>query len=220
MRLLLVEDDRMIGEALRRALADAGHVADWVTDGEQAIHALEDADYDAMLLDLGLGRIDGTVVLKTARQRHMTLPVIVVTARDQVDTKVNVLDLGADDYLIKPFDVKELLARLRAVTRRGAAPATPFIVAGELTLDPASKEASFRAARCRLSAREFALLEALARRPGVILARVDLEERIYGWNPDVESNTVEVLVHGLRRKLGAEVIRTVRGAGYMIDRQR
>ena len=209
----------MIGEALRRALADAGHVADWVTDGEQAIHALEDADYDAMLLDLGLGRIDGTVVLKTARRRDIALPVIVVTARDQVDTKVDVLDLGADDYLIKPFDVKELLARLRAVTRRGAVSATPLIVAGELTLDPASKEAGFRGARCRLSAREFALLEALARRPGVILARADLEERIYGWNPDVDSNTVEVLVHGVRRKLGAEVIRTVRGAGYMVDRE-
>jgi two-component system OmpR family response regulator len=220
MRLLLVEDDRMIGEALRRALADAGHVADWVTDGEQAIDALGDADYDAMLLDLGLGRIDGTVVLRTARQRDMALPVIVVTARDEVDRKVDVLDLGADDYLIKPFDVKELLARVRAVTRRGTSPSTPLIVAGELTLDPASKEASFREARCRLSAREFALLEALARRPGVIRARVDLEERIYGWNQAVESNTVEVLVHGLRRKLGAEVIRTVRGAGYMIDRQR
>jgi two-component system OmpR family response regulator len=148
------------------------------------------------------------------------LPVIIVTARDRVEARVNALDLGADDYLIKPFDVKELLARLRAVTRRGAVPSAPLVRAGELALDPASKQASFRDAHCRLSAREFALLEALARRPGVILARADLEERIYGWNQDVESNTVEVLVHGVRRKLGAEVIRTVRGAGYMVDRQR
>jgi two-component system OmpR family response regulator len=220
MRLLLVEDDRMIGEALCRALADAGHAADWVTDGQQAIHALDDADYDAMLLDLGLGRVDGTMVLEVARRRGLALPVIVVTARDRVEARVNALDLGADDYLIKPFDVKELLARLRAVTRRGTVPSAPLVRAGELALDPASKQASFRDAHCRLSAREFALLEALARRPGVILARADLEERIYGWNQDVESNTVEVLVHGVRRKLGAEVIRTVRGAGYMVDRQR
>jgi two-component system OmpR family response regulator len=220
MRLLLVEDDRMIGEALCRALGDAGHAVDWVSGGEEAIRALDGADYDAMLLDLGLGRVDGTTVLKAARKRDLALPVIVVTARDAVESRINTLDLGADDYLIKPFDVKELLARLRAVTRRGAVSSTPLIRAGELTLDPASKEGAFRDARSRLSVREFALLEALARRPGTILARADLEERIYGWNQAVESNTVEVLVHGVRRKLGAEVIRTVRGAGYMVDRQR
>ena len=168
MRLLLVEDDPMIGQAPSRALGDAGHAADWVRDGEHALQALESESYDAMLLDLGLGRVDGTVVLKAARARDLKLPVIVVTARDQVDAKVGVLDLGADDYLVKPFEIRELLAR----------------------------------------------------RPGVILARGDLESRVYGWNPDVESNTIEVLVHGVRRKLGADVIRTVRGAGYMVDRPR
>ena len=220
MRLLLVEDDPMIGEALCRALADAGHATDWVHDAERAMLAIATETYDAMLLDLGLGRIDGTTVLQAARRRELALPVIVVTARDQVESRVAVLDLGADDYLVKPFDVKELLARLRAVARRGAGPASPLIRAGQLSLDPASKEADFRGATCRLSAREFALLEALARRPGVILARGDLEARIYGWNQEVESNTVEVIVHGVRRKLGADVIRTVRGAGYMVDRPR
>ncbi len=220
MRLLLVEDDPMIGQALCRALTDAGHAPDWVHDGDQAMLALASETYDAMLLDLGLGRVDGTTVLQAVRRRELALPVIVVTARDQVDSKVAVLDLGADDYLIKPFDMKELLARLRAVARRGTAAASPLIRAGQLTLDPASKQAEFRGAGCRLSSREFALLEALARRPGVILARAELEARIYGWSQDVESNTVEVLVHGVRRKLGAEVIRTVRGAGYMVDRPR
>ena len=210
----------MIGQALGRALGDAGHAADWVRDGEHALQALESESYDAMLLDLGLGRLDGAAVLQAARRRALTLPVIVVTARDQVDTRVALLDLGADDYLVKPFEIRELLARLRAVTRRGAAQASPLIQAGELALDPASREAEFRGERCRLSTREFALLEALARRPGVILARGDLESRVYGWNPDVESNTIEVLVHGVRRKLGADVIRTVRGAGYMVDRPR
>jgi two-component system OmpR family response regulator len=220
MRLLLVEDDPMIGEALCRALADAGHAADWVRDAESALAALATDVHDAMLLDLGLGRLDGSTVLQAVRRRELALPVIVVTARDDVESRVALLDLGADDYLVKPFDVKELLARLRAVARRGAGPASPLIRAGELSLDPASREASFRGVACRLSSREFALLEALARRPGVILARGDLEARIYGWDQDVESNTVEVLVHGVRRKLGADVIRTVRGAGYMVDRSR
>ena len=221
MRLLIVEDDPMIGEALCQALADAAHAADWVRDGEHAVFALETERYDALLLDLGLGlgQMDGTQVLQIVRQRGLLLPVIVVTARDQVDSIVDVLDRGADDYIVKPFDVKALLARLRAVARRKGGPATPLIQVGDLVLDPAAKEARFGDIRRRLSAREFALMEALARRPGIILSRSDLEAKIYGWNQDVESNTVEVLVHGLRRKLGACVIRTVRGAGYMIDRR-
>ena len=210
----------MIGEALCQALADAGHAADWVRDGEHAILAVDDGPFDALLLDLGLGKIDGTAVLRAVRQRDLALPVIVVTARDQVESRIDVLDLGADDYLVKPFDVQELLARLRAVARRSSVPAAPTIQAGDLSLDPASKEGRFRTATCRLSAREFALLEALARRPGRILSRSEIEAKIYGWSQDVESNTIEVLVHGLRRKLGADVIRTVRGAGYVVDRER
>ena len=156
-------------------------------------------------------------MLRALRGTNDQLPVIVLTARHGVDTRVEVLDLGADDYLVKPFELKELLARMRAVVRRQGGSAIPLLVAGELSVDPASREAEYRGSRCRLSGREFALLETLLRRPGAILSKGHLEERIYGWNQEVDSNTVEVLVYGLRRKLGAEVIRTVRGVGYMVD---
>jgi two-component system OmpR family response regulator len=219
MRLLLIEDDPMIGQATAQALADAAHAVDWVTDGPAGLAALRDNHYDLLLLDLGLGTLDGVDVLRSVRQKDDALPVMVLTARHEVDTRVDVLDLGADDFLVKPFDVKELLARMRAVVRRKGGSGAPLLVAGDLTIDPASHEAEFRGARCRLSAREFALLEALIRRPGAILAKPDLEQRIYGWGQDVDSNTVEVLVYGLRRKLGSEVIRTVRGVGYMVDAQ-
>jgi two-component system, OmpR family, response regulator len=217
MRLLLIEDDPMIGQATTQALVDAAHAVDWVTDGHAALAALRDNRYDLLLLDLGLGSIDGVDVLRSVRQKDETLPVMVLTARHEVEARVDVLDLGADDYLVKPFDVKELLARMRAVVRRKGGSGAPMLVAGDLCIDPATHEAEFRGARCRLSGREFALMEALIRRPGAILAKGDLEERIYGWNQDVESNTVEVLVYALRRKLGSEVIRTVRGVGYMVD---
>jgi two-component system OmpR family response regulator len=217
MRILLVEDDLMIGRATVQALGDAAHAVDWVTDGERGLAALRASAYDLLLLDLGLGSVDGTEVLRTLRRTDAQLPVVVLTARHHVDTRVDVLDLGADDYLVKPFEAKELLARMRAVLRRKAGSGAPLLVCGALSVDPASHEAEFRGARCRLSAREFALVEALVRRPGAILSRSDLEERIYGWDQDVDSNTVEVLVYGLRRKLGAEVIRTVRGVGYLVD---
>jgi two-component system OmpR family response regulator len=217
MRLLLIEDDPMIGQATAQALVDAAHAVDWVTDGPAGLAALRDNRYDMLLLDLGLGAMDGVDVLRSVRQKDGTLPVMVLTARHQVEDRVDVLDLGADDYLVKPFDVKELLARMRAVVRRKGGSGAPLLVAGDLSIDPASHQAEFRTARCRLSGREFALLEALIRRPGAILAKSDLEQRIYGWNQEVDSNTVEVLVYGLRRKLGPEVIRTVRGVGYMVD---
>ena len=217
MRLLLIEDDPMIGQATAQALVDAAHAVDWVTDGPAGLAALRDNRYDMLLLDLGLGSMDGVDVLRSVRQKDGALPVMVLTARHQVEDRVDVLDLGADDYLVKPFDVKELLARMRAVVRRKGGSGTPLLVAGDLSIDPASHDAEFRTAKCRLSGREFALLEALIRRPGAILAKSDLEQRIYGWNQEVDSNTVEVLVYGLRRKLGPEVIRTVRGVGYMVD---
>lgn len=217
MRLLLIEDDPMIGQATVQALVDAAHAVDWVTDGPAGLAALRDNRYDMLLLDLGLGAMDGVEVLRAVRRKDDALPVMVITARHQVEDRVDVLDLGADDYLVKPFDVKELLARMRAVVRRKGGSGAPLLVAGDLSIDPATREAEFRAARCRLSGREFALLEALIRRPGAILAKSDLEQRIYGWSQEVDSNTVEVLVYGLRRKLGAEVIRTVRGVGYMVD---
>jgi two-component system OmpR family response regulator len=217
MRVLLVEDDPMIGRAIVQAMADAAHAVDWVTAGEQGLAALRDSRYDMLLLDLGLGTMDGADVLRAVRRSDDTLPVVVLTARQQVDTRVDVLDLGADDYLVKPFELKELLARMRAVVRRKGGSGSPLLVCGDLTIDPASREAEFLGARCRLSGREYALMEALARRSGAILSRSELEERIYGWGQEADSNTVEVLVYGLRRKLGATVIRTVRGVGYMVD---
>jgi two-component system OmpR family response regulator len=207
----------MIGQAIAQGLVDAAHAVDWVRSGEQGLAALRQSPYDMLLLDLGLTGMDGTDVLRSVRRSNDELPVMVLTARHQVDTRVDVLDLGADDYLVKPFELKELLARMRAVVRRKGGSGAPMLVAGDLSVDPSSREADFRGARCRLSGREFALLEALARRPGAILSKADLEERIYGWNQDVDSNTVEVLVYGLRRKLGSDVIRTVRGVGYMVD---
>jgi two-component system OmpR family response regulator len=218
MRILLVEDDLMIGRATAQALADAAHAVDWVTDGQQALAAARASPYDVLLLDLGLSGLDGTQVLKQIRRQDSTLPVVVVTARDEVAARVDLLDLGADDYLVKPFDPKELLARIRAIVRRKSGSGAPVLSCGGLSLDPATREAAFRESRCRLSGREFSLLEALMRRPGAILSRSELEARIYGWNGEVESNTVEVLVHSLRRKLGTEAIRTVRGVGYMVDR--
>jgi two-component system OmpR family response regulator len=218
MRVLLVEDDPMIGQATVQALADAAHAVDWVNDGAHGLAALSHSRYDVLLLDLGLGRMDGVEVLRQIRRRGESLPVVVVTARDGIDDRVAALDLGADDYLVKPFDAKELLARIRAVARRKTGSAAPLLTCGDLSIDPATHEAVFRQEGCRLSGREYALMEALVRRPGAILSKTELEERIYGSSQDVESNTVEVLVYGLRRKLGTNVIRTVRGVGYMVDR--
>lgn len=216
MRVLLVEDDPMIGQAIAQGLVDSAHAVDWVRSGEEGLAALQRSQYDLLLLDLGLAGMDGTEVLRAVRRGNGELPVMVLTARHQVDTRVDVLDLGADDYLVKPFELKELLARIRAVLRRKGGSGTPLLVAGDLTIAPASHEAEFRGARCRLSGREFALLEALVRRPGAIVSKADLEARIYGWSQEVDSNTIEVLVYGLRRKLGAAVIATVRGVGYMV----
>lgn len=218
MRVLLVEDDPMIGRATVQALGDAAHAVEWVSDGPGGVAAARAGGFDVMLLDLGLAGLDGTDVLRAVRRDDPTLPVLVVTARDQIDTRVNLLDLGADDYLVKPFDVKELLARIRAIVRRRAGNGSPLLTCGALSLDPATHEARYEDTICRLSGREFALLEALVLRRGAIVSRSELEERIYGWNTEVESNNIEVLVHGVRRKLGAGSVRTVRGAGYMVDR--
>lgn len=218
MRILLVEDDRMIGEAVSTALKDAAYAVDWVQDGAAASLALENDEHQAVLLDLGLPRRDGLEVLRRLRQSGNALPVIVITARDGVEDRIKGLDLGADDYLVKPFDVNELLARLRAVIRRRGGQAVPILGNGRVSLDPATREARSGDAAVLLSAREFALLQALLLRPGTILTRAELEERIYGWNEEVESNAVDFLIHGVRRKLGADVIRNVRGAGWLVDK--
>jgi two-component system OmpR family response regulator len=218
MRILLVEDDRMLGAATQQALRDAAHAVDWVLDGDAALLAMRTAPYEAMLLDLGLPRRDGLGVLQAARRAGYNLPVIIVTARDGVDDRIRGLDLGADDYLIKPFETGELLARLRAVARRKGGQAQALLGNGVVTLDPATRQASFGAVSARLSAREYALLHALLLRPGAVLSRDDLENLIYGWNEEVESNAVEYLIHSIRKKLGAGAIRNVRGVGWVVDR--
>ncbi len=218
MRILLVEDDQMLGAALREALRDAAHAVDWVHSGEAALLAMRSTPYEAMLLDLGLPGRDGLGVLQSARRAGYQLPVIIVTARDGVDDRIRGLDLGADDYLIKPFATEELLARLRAVARRKAGHAQAVLSTGTVRLDPATREASFGDTTVRLSAREYALMYALLLRPGAVLSRDDLENLIYGWNEEVESNAVEYLIHSIRRKLGAAAIKNVRGVGWVIDR--
>ncbi|QEM67342.1 response regulator [Geobacter sp. FeAm09] len=218
MRVLLVEDDRMIGEATMQVLKDAAYAVDWVRDGIQALDAVETGEYEVMLLDLGLPGEDGLVVLERIRSRGDATAVLIVTARDGLDERIRGLDLGADDYLVKPFAAGELLARMRAVARRKGGQAATLLTNGILCLDPVTKEAGCGERRCRLSAREFALLQALLVRPGAILSRQDLETRIYGWNEEVESNAVEFLIHSVRKKLGSEAIRNVRGLGWMVDR--
>lgn len=218
MRILLVEDDPMIGEAVSQALRDAAYAVDWSRDGAMALDALRLQTYGLVLLDLGLPGKDGFEVLDALRRRGDAVPLIIVTARDDVDDRIRGLDLGADDYLIKPFEIGELLARMRAVTRRKGGSATPLLTSGRLTLDPATHDATYGDKQCTLSAREYALLHALLMRPGTILSRQELEERIYGWNEEVESNVVEYLIHAIRKKLGADVIKNIRGAGWLVPK--
>jgi two-component system OmpR family response regulator len=218
MRVLLVEDDGMIGAAVSEALKDAAYAVDWVRDGDMATEAVRSEIYDIALLDLGLPALDGLGVLKRIRSDRRPLPVIVITARDGLSDRIEGLDLGADDYLTKPFEVGELLARMRAVLRRGGSGSQPLLSNGSLELNPATREASYCGEKTMLSAREFSLLQALLTRPGVILSRAELESRIYGWDEEVESNAIEFLIHSVRRKLGAKAIRNVRGVGWMVDR--
>jgi len=217
MRVLLIEDDRMIVAAVEQALKDAAYAVDWVTDGATAIHAAESEAYELALLDLGLPIADGRDVLRRLRALGRRLPVIIVTARDGVDDRIEGLDLGADDYLVKPFEIRELLARMRAVLRREGSGASALLTNGKLSLDPATREASLLGQRSQLTAREFALLQALLARPGTILSRSELERQVYGWNEEVESNAIEFLIHTIRKKLGATAIRNVRGVGWMVD---
>ena len=216
MRALLVEDDEMIGRSLVHALDNAGWSVDWVRDGVLAHSALADGGYTCVLLDLGLPQEDGTEVLRRARKRGDATPVLVLTARDGLDDRIHSLDLGADDYLLKPFEFRELLARMRAVVRRRDGAAHSLVGSGALQLDLTTREVVANGAREALTAREFALLHALLERPGAILSREQLENRIYGWGEEVTSNAIDVLIHGMRRKLGAESIRNVRGLGWRV----
>ena len=216
MRVLLVEDDEMIGHSLREALQGQGWSVDWVKDGLLAQSAWDDGDYACVLLDLGLPKRDGVEVLRHARTRGDTTPVLVLTARDGVDDRVSGLDLGADDYLLKPYEMRELLARMRAIIRRRDGSAHSVIGNTAIQLDITTREVMVQGERSQLSAREFALLHALLERPGAILSREQLENRIYGWGEEVSSNAVDVLIHGMRRKLGPEAIRNVRGLGWRV----
>jgi DNA-binding response OmpR family regulator len=216
MRLLLVEDDQMIGRAVRQGLGDTGFAVDWVMDGNAAERALANGVYDLALLDLGLPGQDGMAVLKLLRRSGNSVPVLIITARDAVADRIAGLNAGADDYVLKPFDLDELIARVRALLRRHAGGASPLLECGALTLDPVRKEVRLKGELVSLSAREFALLEALLQRPGAVMSREQLEDSVYGWTEEIGSNAVEVHLHNLRRKLGAETIRNVRGVGYKV----
>src|SRR4026209_463804 len=216
MRVLLIEYDPMIGRAVAAGLQEGGYTVDWVRDGVEAKLALAHRLYDLALLDLGLPRVDGLEVLKGLRRVDSSLPVMLITARDAVADRVAGLDNGADDYLVKPFDLDELLARARAVGRRQSGRPAPDTACGALTIDPVRREVTFRGAQVELSAREFAVLEALMKEPGAVVSREKLEDAVYGRGEEVGSNSIEVHLHHLRRKLEPELIRNVRGVGYRI----
>jgi two-component system, OmpR family, response regulator QseB len=216
MRVLVVEDDAMIGRAVVAGLHEQGYAVDWVRDGAEAELALAHAVYDLALLDLGLPRRDGLEVLKGVRRSKNDLPVLIITARDSVADRIAGLDNGADDYLVKPFDLDELLARTRAVMRRHGGRAQSLIQFGALTVDPVKRRVQFRSSDVELSPREFAVLEALMKEPGAVVSRERLEDAVYGWGEEIGSNSIEVHVHHLRRKLAPELIRNVRGVGYRI----
>jgi two-component system, OmpR family, response regulator len=218
MRVLLVEDDRMIAEAVRTALQQDGDTVDSIRDGASAAAALATSSFDIVLLDLGLPQRGGLEVLREARARGIVTPVIIITARDDVQSRIAGLDSGADDYLVKPFDLDELAARMRSVLRRGAGRGEPAIEHAGIRLNPATHEVTREGERVTLSAREYAVLEALLLRPGAVLSRTQLEDRLYGWGGEIESNAVEVYVHALRRKLGSDAIRTLRGVGYCVPK--
>ena len=214
MRVLLIEDDRMLGESVAQALRDAGMSVDWVRDGLEAEHALALDEHALALLDLNLPGKHGLDILRDQRRRGLKMPVLILTARDGTAARVDGLDLGADDYLVKPFAVPELLARMRAVLRRQGGHASSIIGNGTVTLDLASREATVDGIVTVLPAREFALMQALLERPSAVLSRAQLEERLYGWGEEVESNAVEALIYSVRKKLGKAVIRNLRGAGW------
>jgi two-component system, OmpR family, response regulator QseB len=218
MRVLVVEDDRMIAKGLHTALRQDGYAVDGVSDGRSASEALRSSKFDLVLLDLGLPERDGLAVLREMRGRGDATPVIIVTARDDVQNRIEGLDAGADDYIVKPFDLDEVAARMRSVLRRAAGRGDPCIRHRGITLNPVSHAVERDGEPVMLSAHEFAVLEALLQRPGAVLSRAQLEDRLYGWNDSVESNAIEVYVHGLRRKLGSEAIRTLRGVGYFVPK--
>lgn len=218
MRLLLVEDDTMIGEVVLDLLRAENYAVDWVKDGEMADCAIRDQVYDLVLLDLGLPKRDGLSVLRAMRARKERVPVLIATARDSIQQRIEGLDAGADDYVLKPYDLDELLARIRALVRRAAGRAEPIYEYKDVSINPATREVLVNKLPVLLSAREWAVLEPLLARPGMVLSRAQIEEKLYGWKDEIGSNAVEVYIHGLRKKLGADLIQNVRGVGYMVPK--
>ncbi len=218
MRILIVEDDSLLGDGIQAGLRQAGFAADWVRDGMAADIALTAERFAAVVLDLGLPRLSGLELLRRLRAAGNAVPVLILTARDAVADRVAGLDAGGDDYVVKPFDLDELAARLRALVRRAHGQAAATLRVGELELDPAAHAVRFAGRPVELSAREFAVLQALTLNAGRVLSREQLEQALYGWGEEVESNAIEVHIHHLRRKLRAELIRTVRGVGYTLPR--
>jgi two-component system, OmpR family, response regulator QseB len=217
VRILLVEDDDMLGEAVRDGLRQDGYVVDWVKDGSVALAALSTAVFSALVLDLGLPRIDGLSVLRRLRQSGQTTPVVIVTAHDRVTDRITGLDGGADDYLIKPFDIDELTARLRAITRRVVGCAEARLTVGEVTLDLHQRVIMYQGEPAALTAREYAVVELLMRKAGCLVTRAQIEEELYGFDDEIASNAIEVHIHNLRRKLGPHFITNVKGRGYRVD---
>ena len=219
MRILLVEDDALLGEGIQTGLAQDGYTVDWLKDGRVADQALQHEDFDLLVLDLNLPGLSGLDLLKALRSRESDMPVLILTARDTVSDRIAGLDCGADDYLVKPFDIDELSARMRALLRRSAGRASPSIINGELSIDPSTHRVTMNEVEITLSQREFAILELLAVNAGRALPRSRIEETLYGWDSDVGSNALEVHIHHLRKKLENKWIRTIRGVGYMMEKQ-
>ncbi|TKI08863.1 response regulator transcription factor [Martelella alba] len=220
MRVLLVEDDPMVGDAVASTLKDNSYAVDWVKNGNDALTSFSLEHYDVVLLDLGLPGKDGFSVLAGIRKNASSTPILILTARDALEDRLRGLDSGADDYILKPFELSELLARIRAVVRRNTGSANPMLSNGEFTLDPATHVVTVHASQhhFQLSNREFALLQALMLHPGRILSRSNLEDKIYGWGEEVESNAIEFFIHALRKKLGRDAIKNVRGAGWLVSK--
>lgn len=220
MRILLIEDDKMIAQAISGSLKDVGAAVDWVNRGNLALSAVQTQTYDLILLDLGLPEQDGLSVLNTLRGKGYSLPIIIITARDDLDSRLRGLDGGADDYLIKPFDLAELHARIRAIVRRHHGVANPKPSNGVLTLDPTTYEVSIagQPEKILLSNKEFVILQTLLLRAGKIHSRTELEDKLYGWGDEVESNAVDYLIHALRKKIGKEHIKNVRGVGWLVNK--
>ncbi|MDH3690051.1 MAG: response regulator transcription factor [Gammaproteobacteria bacterium] len=219
MRILLVEDDALFGDGLQTGLMQHGFTVDWIKQGRQALHALRVESFDAVILDLGLPDTDGIAVLQECRTRDDRVPMLVLTARNAVDDKLQCLDGGADDYLVKPIDIREVAARLRALLRRKDGRAKSAIRHGNIELDPLAHKVVVNGRSIELSHREFEILHTLIRAPGTVMSKEQLEQTVYGWVTEVESNAIQVHLHNLRRKIGREVIRTIRGVGYTIEQQ-